>query len=70
MILVFKTNISADSYKEDINNILTSMNAITKWNFDHWDIDNILRVESNEDCSSEIIHHITKAGYICENLED
>lgn len=70
MILVFKTNILADSNKADVISSLSSINAVKKWNFDHWDIDNILRVETIEDCSSEIIQHVTNAGYICENLED
>lgn len=68
-ILVFKTNITQSGEGTLINNALNTISGI-KWNFDHWDTDNILRIETENDCSEDIIQLITHAGYVCQALED
>lgn len=68
-ILVFKTNISHSGEGTEIRKLLNSYKGI-KWNFDHWDIDNILRIESENDCSEDIINLLSMAGHLCQPLED
>ncbi|MFM6982608.1 MAG: hypothetical protein ACKOXF_00630 [Chitinophagaceae bacterium] len=68
-ILVFKTNITQSGEGTSISDVLNAISDI-KWNFDHWDSDNILRIESEVDCSEDIIRIITHSGYICQALED
>ena len=69
LILVFKTNITQSDDSTLISSILNSIPGI-QWNFDHWDEDHILRVESEHDCSANIISNLNQSGYSIHPLED
>jgi hypothetical protein len=69
-ILVFKTNITSDTDRSILRELMPNIKDIIKWNIDVWDIDNVLRIESDNDCSDTIIQHINQAGYSCLPLED
>lgn len=69
-IHIFKTNIDSTKEVEKVAFLLTTESRIIKWNIDVYDIDHVLRIESNELTSNEIAERITKAGYECEELPD
>jgi len=69
LILVFKTNITQSDDSTLISSILNSIPGI-HWNFDHWDEDHILRVESEHDCSANIISRLNQSGFSIHPLED
>ena len=69
-ILIFKTNIR---FKKDIKIVasyLKQLVDIISWNIDREDIDNVLRIEANNNCVKKIITTITQAGYFCEELNN
>lgn len=70
MILVFKTNINDRQTVERAGRLLDANDDILKWNFDLWDIDNVLRVEAHLDCSDTVIQCLSEAGFYCATLED
>lgn len=70
MILVFKTNIIDSQSAQRVGELLESLEPINRWNFDHWDIDNILRIDSSTDCSQHVIERLSEAGFYCASLED
>ncbi|MBL7837250.1 MAG: hypothetical protein JNM67_07025 [Bacteroidetes bacterium] len=70
MILVFKTNIRDNQSVGKAGDILNAHSDISRWNFDHWDIDNILRIETDTDCSDTVIERLSEAGFYCATLED
>ena len=69
-VLVFKTNIR---YKKDVSKImplLESDNRVMEWNVDQMEVDNVLRIASDELHPKEVITMIQTAGYFCEELPD
>lgn len=68
LISVFKTSIK---YKDlgKIEHALIKIDGIQRWNTDLADCDNILRVESNTDLSSQIIRTLFLEGYEIEELK-
>ena len=70
MINVFKTSVKtrkAIKYlKPQLDKILS--NGI--WNFDLEDCDNILRIESQLEISSDVIKLLKYEGFECEELAD
>ena len=69
IVSVFKTDIQ----KQELNRLipaLNSFNKIIRWNTDFEDCDNILRIESHEIISDEVINILTKIGFKAEELED
>ena len=70
-ILIFKTNIQS---KEDVMSLeelfAPVQQNILDWSIDCEDIDNVLRIESINLESNEIIDLIKQAGYYCEELPD
>lgn len=69
IISVFKTSIKEKDLG-NIENVLNGISGIRMWNTDLEDCDNILRIESNKDLSSEIIKTLVKEGFKIEDLED
>ena len=67
---VFKTNIDSAGEVEKIAAVLSAETRIIKWNIDAYDVDNVLRVESNELTSNEIAELVRNAGCYCEELPD
>ena len=69
IVSVFKTDIQ----KQELNRLipaLNSFNKIIRWNTDLEDCDKILRIESHEIISDEVISILTKIGFKAEELED
>ena len=68
-VLVFRTDIVGKSDSENLKQILKD-SRIKNWNIDQEDIDNVLRIESNEMSPAEVIEMVTKLGYMCEELPE
>lgn len=69
IVSVFKTDIQ----KQELNRLIPALNRFNKiirWNTDLEDCDNILRIESHEIISDEVINILTKIGFKAEELED
>lgn len=68
-ILIFITNIESPEQVNEVKPLLTSVPAISEWNFDLEDCDNILRVEANNVSPRYIETLLQTAGYRCQELE-
>lgn len=68
-ILIFKTNISSQSQKENAKSILDAIDHIEEWSIDMEDVDRVLRVVSREPNINEIINKLTNAGHECSELD-
>jgi hypothetical protein len=68
-ILVFKTNLTDGKHVDAIGSSLNTHPAISKWNVDREDCDNILRIEANDIAGKEVETILGNAGYYCEELE-
>lgn len=70
-ILVFKTNLETEDGIKAVSTVLNEHPAIIRWNVDHWDIDNVLRIEAYQpSSSSSIMEMIRNAGFACDELPD
>jgi hypothetical protein len=69
-ILIFKTNIETEDAHHEVSALLNAETSIIDWNIDREDIDKVLRIESKLNNTTDIIHRISKAGFICEELPD
>ncbi|HEY5919380.1 MAG TPA: hypothetical protein VIU13_18300 [Chryseolinea sp.] len=69
-VLVFKTDIIAKADSENVAQILTNDHRIRNWNIDQDDIDKVLRIESSEMSSTDVIELVKKLGYMCEELPE
>jgi|GEM_PF-168205 len=69
-ILIFKTDVRNEYDVEKIASLMTEDPRIKRWSIDLQDIDKVLRVESQHVQEQEIISHLRKAGYRCEELHD
>jgi hypothetical protein len=68
-ILIFTTNVEKPEHVNMVKPLLTSLPAITGWNFDLEDCDNILRVEANDISPRHIEELLHTAGFDCHELE-
>lgn len=69
-VLVFRTDIIGKSDSENLGQILKEDSRIKTWNIDQEDIDNVLRIESNEMSPADVIEMVTRLGYMCEELPE
>ena len=69
-VLVFRTDIIGKSDSENLGQILKEDSRIKTWNIDQQDIDNVLRIESNEMRPADVIEMVTRLGYLCEELPE
>jgi hypothetical protein len=69
-VLVFKTNLRFRTRVKQLAPILNAAGGIIRWNVDHADIDNVLRIETIQQSAEDIIRMVTGAGYLCEELPD
>jgi hypothetical protein len=67
-VLVFKTSVSKPGEVSKVKALLTAIPAITDWNFDLEDCDNILRIETNSVCPRSIEGVLQAAGITCLEL--
>jgi len=67
-VLVFITSIENQEQVSEVNPLLTAVPAITDWNFDLDDCDNILRIEANDIPPGYIESLLQAAGFACREL--
>jgi hypothetical protein len=68
-ILVFVTSVEKPEQVNRVKPLLTTVPAITGWNFDLEDCDNILRIEASNVSPRYIESLLQTAGYDCRELE-
>lgn len=68
-ILVFATSIEKPRQVSKVKPLLTAVPAISDWNFDLEDCDNILRVEASDLSPRYIESLLQTAGFECRELD-
>ena len=68
-ILIFSTSVEKPEQVNEVKPLLTSVPAISGWNFDLEDCDNILRIEANDISPRYIESLLEAAGFSCRELE-
>ena len=70
-ILIFKTNIETNKKVDLLMPVFLNNVDILDWNIDIEDIDNVLRVETNNNVKEhDIISLVKSEGFLCEVLSD
>jgi len=69
-VLVFKTNLRTQKQIRQVAALLDHEPGISRWNVDRWDIDRVLRIETNRLSVNDIIDLVTGAGHYCTVLPD
>lgn len=68
-LFIFRTDIKTKKKVKIVKPIFNNHRAITNWNIDIEDIDNILRIETHSDLREKDIIHLKKiCGFYCEML--
>ncbi|MER0439465.1 hypothetical protein [Emticicia sp. W12TSBA100-4] len=70
MIEVFKTDIRNKTTAKAILNVLKLSFPSANFNFDLNDCDKILRTESSQSISNQVIEVVNSQGFRCEFLEE
>jgi hypothetical protein len=68
-ILIFKTNIQTEQDKQCVQHALNTHDQIQRWTIDLYDVDCVLRVESEAIIPEQIIAVIEHHGFECSELE-
>ena len=68
-VLVFMTSVENPENINEVKPLLSAVPAISQWNFDLDDCDNILRIEAKDISPRYIESLLHKAGYHCRELE-
>ncbi|BAU52612.1 hypothetical protein [Mucilaginibacter gotjawali] len=68
-ILIFTTSVEKPEQVREVKPLLTSVPAITGWNFDLEDCDKILRIEADDISPRYIESLLQTAGFDCRELE-
>ena len=68
-ILIFTTSVEKPEQVNKVKPLLTAVPAISQWNFDLDDCDNILRIEANDISPRYIETILQTAGFNCRELE-
>lgn len=70
-LLIFKTDIKTKKEVEVVRPLFNNHPIITDWSIDTEDIDNVLRIQVQDDLKEkEIIHLIEECGFYGEMLAD
>jgi hypothetical protein len=69
-ILVFKTNIRSIRDILTVDETISCLDGLKRWNVDGDDIDNVLRIETTRPDPANIIGLVREAGFFCEELPD
>ena len=69
-IQIFKTSVQRPSHISLLSNNLDKLVQNGRWNFDLYDCDNILRIQTTGNITNEIIRLLTLNGFSCEELAD
>ncbi|MGB5821776.1 MAG: hypothetical protein WBG90_19995 [Saonia sp.] len=68
-VLVFKTSVTRSKQIRELSPVLNKLiNPYGRWNFDLEDCDRILRVETRNPRSTDIVSALQGSGFICEEL--
>jgi hypothetical protein len=67
-ILIFKTNITTFEQVIKVNNLLSGQSEIQKWNVDIEDCDKVLRIETSEPETKNVIDMLKPHHIYCEEL--
>ena len=68
MIFVFKTSVKTKTQIKKLKPHIDKLLPNAKWNFDLEDIDNILRIDSEQDIVLVVIDLLNLHDYSCEEL--
>ncbi len=68
-ILIFVTSVEKPEQVSEVKPLLTAVPAISQWNFDLEDCDNILRIEAKDVSPRYIESILHTAGFDCRELE-
>jgi hypothetical protein len=68
-VLVFMTSVECHEHISEVKPLLTAVPAISQWNFDLDDCDNILRIEADDLSPRYIESLLHSVGYHCRELE-
>lgn len=69
-VLVFKSNLIAEEDVLTVKLIMDNHPGVLRWNVDRQDIDNVLRIETNELNAIDVKNLLVDAGFFCEELPD
>ena len=69
-IQVFKTSVQRPSHISLLRHNLDKLVESGRWNFDLYDCDNILRIQTTGNITAEVISLLTVNGFTCEELGD
>jgi hypothetical protein len=69
-ILIFKTDIVYKSIAKRMTRQLEKLPGVIRSNFDLFDNDKILRVETSNLPAAQVQQLVESAGYFCRELED
>lgn len=69
MIFVFKTSVKSKKQVKQLTPYLNNTLPNATWNFDLEDIDNILRIDNEDDCVKAVVDLLQTQQYRCEELE-
>lgn len=69
-IIVLKTKIETESELRQLSDLLTPLDSVLKWTVDREDSDKVLRIETINTSTSEIMDLLAKHEIYCEELPD
>lgn len=69
MIYVFKTSVNDQTAVWQLTPLLNNLLQQSAWNFDLDDCDKILRIDSPNDISKNVVKGFESLGFYCEELE-
>lgn len=70
-LLIFKTNIESYERIAMVNTILAGSPQVQSWSVDTEDIDNVLRIEADNEATESLFAELIEAtGLECEALPD
>ena len=68
-ILIFRTDIKSKKKVKSVKTVLNNHADILKWTIDLDDIDNVLRIEANDDLTEEgVVRLVKPEGFFIEPL--
>ena len=70
-LLILRTNIKTKKKVKVVKPLFNNNPIISKWSIDLEDIDNVLKIEAQDDLKeTDLIHLVKTAGFYCEPLAD
>jgi len=69
-LIIFQTNINSKHHIKTLQSVFNDHDHILDWSIDIEDIDNVLRIEANDELhDSDVINLIGEHGFYCDHLE-